>query len=319
MSTFTVQDFGRLPAQLSYVWDVNLLDWVPMTQPGGSGGGGAVTIANGADVAEGNTADAAWSGSGSGTVVAVLKKVVGLLSGSLSVTGAVTANQGGTWTVQPGNTANTTAWKVDGSAVTQPVSLASTTITGSVAVTGPLTDTQLRASVVPVSLASTTVTGSVAVTGPLTDTQLRASAVPVSNASIDVALSTRLAESTFTTRINTQGQKTMAASTPVVIASDQGAIPITGSISATSAATAVNYNPQLTDAESGSLYQTLNGQLRVEDNTLVAVVECLQALIVEQRVMNTVLHATLNSRDDLDLLRRDALDGTRMGDTLTLN
>jgi hypothetical protein len=36
-----------------------------------------------------------------------------------------TASQGGTWTVQPGNTANTTAWKVDGSAVTQPVSAAS--------------------------------------------------------------------------------------------------------------------------------------------------------------------------------------------------
>lgn len=31
-------------------------------------------------------------------------------------------SQNGTWTVQPGNTANTTAWKVDGSAVTQPVS-----------------------------------------------------------------------------------------------------------------------------------------------------------------------------------------------------
>lgn len=46
------------------------------------------------------------------------------------------------------------------------------------AVTG-LTDAQLRASVVPVSLASTTVTGSVAVTGPLTDTQLRASAIPI--------------------------------------------------------------------------------------------------------------------------------------------
>jgi hypothetical protein len=39
-----------------------------------------------------------------------------------AVSGTVTANQGGTWTVQPGNTANTTAWKVDGSAVTQPVS-----------------------------------------------------------------------------------------------------------------------------------------------------------------------------------------------------
>ena len=69
---------------------------------------------------------------------------------------------------------------------TQPVSLASTTITGSVAITGGLTDTQLRASAVPVSLASTTVTGSVAVTGPLTDTLLRASAVPVSLASTTI-------------------------------------------------------------------------------------------------------------------------------------
>ena len=46
-------------------------------------------------------------------------------SGSLTVDGTVAATQGGTWTVQPGNTANTTAWKVDGSAVTQPVSAAS--------------------------------------------------------------------------------------------------------------------------------------------------------------------------------------------------
>jgi hypothetical protein len=37
-------------------------------------------------------------------------------------TGVVNALQSGTWTVQPGNTANTVAWKVDGSAVTQPVS-----------------------------------------------------------------------------------------------------------------------------------------------------------------------------------------------------
>ena len=44
-----------------------------------------------------------------------------LTTGAL-VIGAVT--QSGTWTVQPGNTPNTTAWKVDGSAVTQPVSLA---------------------------------------------------------------------------------------------------------------------------------------------------------------------------------------------------
>ncbi len=52
--------------------------------------------------------------------------------GSLTVDGTVAttqsgvwtvaATQSGTWTVQPGNTVNTTAWKVDGSAVTQPVS-----------------------------------------------------------------------------------------------------------------------------------------------------------------------------------------------------
>lgn len=43
------------------------------------------------------------------------------------------ATQSGIWTVQPGNTANTTAWKVDGSAVTQPVSIATNTPLGNVA------------------------------------------------------------------------------------------------------------------------------------------------------------------------------------------
>jgi hypothetical protein len=39
-----------------------------------------------------------------------------------SLAGTLSVSQSGTWTVQPGNTANTTAWKVDGSAVTQPTS-----------------------------------------------------------------------------------------------------------------------------------------------------------------------------------------------------
>lgn len=52
-----------------------------------------------------------------------------------------------------------------------------TRVSGTVAVSGPVTDTQLRASAVPVSLASAPTT---AVTGPLTDTQLRATPVPVS-------------------------------------------------------------------------------------------------------------------------------------------
>lgn len=54
---------------------------------------------------------------------------------SITVDGTVAATQSGTWTVQPGNTANTTAWKVDGSAVTQPVSgtVTSSNTTGNVA------------------------------------------------------------------------------------------------------------------------------------------------------------------------------------------
>lgn len=56
---------------------------------------------------------------------------------------------------------------VDGSGVTQPVS-GTVGVSGSVAVTGPLTDAQLRAVPVPVS------------TGGLTDVELRATPVPVS-------------------------------------------------------------------------------------------------------------------------------------------
>jgi hypothetical protein len=61
-------------------------------------------------------------------------------------------------------------------------------VNGTVTTSGPLTDTQLRASAVPVSgpltdtqlRASTVpVSGTVTASGPLTDTQLRASAVPV--------------------------------------------------------------------------------------------------------------------------------------------
>lgn len=81
---------------------------------------------------------------GDGSLIAITKRLRTLLSGglpaalgvggglkvdgsgtALPVSGTVSAAQSGTWTVQPGNTANTTAWKVDGSAVTQPVSAAS--------------------------------------------------------------------------------------------------------------------------------------------------------------------------------------------------
>lgn len=131
-------------------------------------------------------------------------------------------------------------------------------ISGTVA-TGGLTDVQLRTTPVPVSgtffqatqpisgtLAVSNFPASQAVTGPLTDVQLRLTAVPVSGAffqatqpvsaaslplptgaATETTLGTRLADTTFTGRINTQGQKAMTASTPVVLASDQSAIPVT--------------------------------------------------------------------------------------------
>lgn len=64
---------------------------------------------------------------------------------------------------------------------------------------------------------------------------LVSAAVQSLDTDIDVALSTRASEATLATlltttafeaRINTFGQKTMAASTPVVLASDQAAIPV---------------------------------------------------------------------------------------------
>lgn len=66
------------------------------------------------------------------TLAAETTKVIGTVNVAAAQTIATTnagtfavqAAQSGTWTVQPGNTANTTAWKVDGSAVTQPVSIA---------------------------------------------------------------------------------------------------------------------------------------------------------------------------------------------------
>ena len=85
--------------------------------------------------AAGAPADAAWSGAGSGTIVAILKKLYATLSGTLT-TNATIQN-------------------------------------ASLAVTGPLTDAQLRAAPVPVS--GTFWQATQPVSGPLTDAQLRAS------------------------------------------------------------------------------------------------------------------------------------------------
>lgn len=88
----------------------------------------SVTVATGqgAGATIGATSGAAVITDANGTLQQYLRGIVKLLitggtiilGAGANVIGAVT--QSGTWTVQPGNTANTTAWKVDGSAVTQP-------------------------------------------------------------------------------------------------------------------------------------------------------------------------------------------------------
>jgi len=61
----------------------------------------------------------------------------------------------------------------------------------------------------------------------------RATEATLATRASEATLATRLADATFTGRINTQGQKTMAGSTPMVIASDQSAIPVTGAVTTT--------------------------------------------------------------------------------------
>jgi hypothetical protein len=90
-------------------------------------------IADGNHVTIGAKADAANTATNTTpiTAMSVWKQISASVQAIATWTGTAISvathavTQSGTWTVQPGNTANTTAWKVDGSAVTQPVSLAS--------------------------------------------------------------------------------------------------------------------------------------------------------------------------------------------------
>lgn len=92
----------------------NLITQVSAMLEASSGGGGDATAAN--------------QVTGNSTLSTLLKDS-SIRNGhtNVRISGTVSSNstQTGTWTVQPGNTANTTAWKVDGSSVTQPVSVSS--------------------------------------------------------------------------------------------------------------------------------------------------------------------------------------------------
>ena len=102
--------------------------------------------------------------------------------------------------------------------------------------------------------------------------------VTVDNASLAVTQSTSPWVTQDQRLPSALGQAAMAASLPVVIASDQSAIPITGSISATSAATASALDPAYTEGVSEALSQDLRGNLRVGGDNLEAIRESLNDL-----------------------------------------
>ncbi|MEI8251259.1 MAG: hypothetical protein WCF98_08845, partial [Synechococcus sp. ELA057] len=137
---------------------------------------------------------------------------------------------------------------VDGSGVTQPVS-GSVSITGTAAVSGPLTDAQLRATAVPVSgtfwQATQPVSGTVTANA---GTNLNTSAL---------ALETGGNLATLTGRVPAQGQALMAASLPVAIASNQSAL-------------AVNSTP------AAALLTTYNVAGVITINTVLATLDCSQ-------------------------------------------
>jgi hypothetical protein len=213
-----------------HVWDEATQTWIPQVQPGESAGATTVLVPDGSDTTQGSTGDVGVTTDAPGTVSGKLRGLVTLLRSLVTLLTSVW--DGGTHL------------RVDGSSVVQPISAANLdvalstrlkpadtltkvstvdTITNPVAVTGtfyqatqpvsgPLTDTALRASPVPVSGPLTDAAlraSALPVSGPVTDTQLRASAVPVSLASLpnssnlDVALSTRLAPADTLTKVST--------------------------------------------------------------------------------------------------------------------
>lgn len=95
----------------------------------------------------------------------------------------------------------------------------------SIAVTGPLTDTELRASPVDVSAAQSGTWNINDITGTVS---LPTNAAQESGGNLD---SINSSLSSIDGKLNSLGQKTMTGSVPVVIASDQSPIPVTGSIS----------------------------------------------------------------------------------------
>lgn len=138
-------------------------------------------------------------------------------------------------------------------------------------VAGLLTNTQLRASPVPVSLASTTITGTVAVTQSTSPWVISGSVTANAGANLNTsALNLETTQSAINAKLpSTLGQKTMANSLAIVIASDQTAVP--ASQSGTWNITNVSGTVSLpTGASTSALQTTGNTSLASIDSKMTA-------------------------------------------------
>lgn len=235
-----------------YVWDTGTLSWIKQGPITGGGGGGAVTIADGADVAEGATTDAAVITDSAGTVSGKLRGLVKwafermpaslgqkAMAASLPVAIAsdqsavpVSAAQSGAWNV---SAAQSGAWTVAVSG-TVPISAASLPLP-----TGAATEATLATRATEATLATRlseadfdTKIGSLTEAAPATDTASsglngRLQRIAQRLTSLIALLPAALVGGRLDTNTGswlgsvapTVGQKTMANSLPVVIASDQ--------------------------------------------------------------------------------------------------
>lgn len=213
------------------------------TSGGGGGGGGAVTIADGADVTQGAVADAAYSGSGNGTVIALLKKVVAELSAALSVTGTVTANAGtnlntSALALETGGhlaSADSHLASIDGHT---PV-LGQTTMAGSSPVVIASDQSNVPANIKQVngstlSLGQTTMSASMPVALASDQSNVPGNIKQVNGSTLSL------------------GQTTMSASVPTTIASDQSNLPTNlKQVNGSTIATGNNAVPVLLSAATG--------------------------------------------------------------------
>lgn len=281
--------------------------YVRIVSPGGVPAG-PVTIADGADVAEGATTDPAWV-AGAGTVISLLKKIASAGGSAVSIADGADAAEGTTTDPDTANTVIgrlkkivallTATLTVTGPLTDAQLRATPVPVSGTVTASGPLTDAQLRATAVPVSgpltdaqLRATPVpvSGTVTASGPLTDAQLRASAVPVSlaaNQSVNVAQMAGVAPS-LNTGVRDAGTQRVTVATNDLVPISAASLPLpTG---AATEATLDTRTGSLTEAApaTDTASSGLNGRLQRIAQRLTSLIALLPAALVGGRLDTNV-------------------------------